>query len=191
MGLLRAKQRCHQGFAAGAQLPYRQRLGRLLVVSLGHPVRFDGRLVQHDQMVAQTQALTAAKVGTALAGAVLFKHRIDAPFAQGAQQKICGVKRIAQQQVPALQRIEYRTQQRLFIAALALIAADGRIEHRPAAQTQHAHHPAQGEPQSGLLAARLWIGGLIGWRVRHHHRRAVHQPYRTTPPTPGLGRAAW
>ncbi len=76
-------------------------------------------LEQHDQMVAHTEPLTESKVGSALARAVLFEHRIDAPFAQRAQQKIGGVERIAQQQVSALQGIEDRTQQRLLIAALA------------------------------------------------------------------------
>src|SRR5260370_11307633 len=84
-------------------------------------------------MISYTEALTAAKVSGALARTVLFEHRIDAPFTQGAQQKIRGVERVAKQQVAALQGVEDRTQQRLFIAALAAIAADRGLEHGPAA----------------------------------------------------------
>jgi len=37
-----------------------------LVVSLAHPVRFDDGFWQHDQVVAHTEPLTAAKIGGAL-----------------------------------------------------------------------------------------------------------------------------
>ena len=84
VGLLRAKQRRHQRLPPAAKLAHGHALGGLLVVGLGHPIGFDGWLLQHDQMVALTEPLTTAKVGRALASSVLFKHRIDAPVAQGA-----------------------------------------------------------------------------------------------------------
>lgn len=186
-GVLLAKKRRHQGLAPGAKLAHGQALRGLLVVDLAHPVGFDDRLWQHDQMVARTEALTAAKVGGALARTVLFEHRIDTPFTQRAQQKIRGVERITQQQVSALQGIENRTQQRLFIAAIAPIMADRRIEQRPAAQAHKPQHPTQREAQSGFLAAWLRVSGLIVGRVRHPQRRAIHQAHRVALPVPGIG----
>ena len=76
-GLLRVEQSAHQNLAPGAQFTNRQGVRRLFVVGLGHPVRFDDRLFQHDQVIARPQALTAAKVGSELTSAVLFEHRID------------------------------------------------------------------------------------------------------------------
>lgn len=91
-----------QDFPTGAHLSSHQRARRLIVVRLTHPVWFVNWLLKHDQVIAWAYSLPAPKVGPTRAGPVLLKDRINAPFAQGAQQKRGGVKGIADQQVPPL-----------------------------------------------------------------------------------------
>ena len=131
---------------------------RLLVVRLRHPVRFGDGLVQHDQMVARPQSLPAPKVGR--------------------------VVRVTDQHVATREGIEDRTQERLFITALAVITIHSRIEQGATVQTNQPHHPADRKTQAWLLAARLRISGLIILRVRQRHRRTIDQPHRSATPTP-------
>ncbi len=159
----------------------------MIVLLLAHPIRLLFGLGEHDEVIAYTELLTFSEVGAALARTVLFKQPIDATAHQLAEQKIRRVKGISEQDVIALERIEHRTQQRLFVATLALAGTRGGVEQRTAAQAQQGDHTTYWKAQARFLTARLRIGGLIVRRVGQCYRGAVYQTHLTALPVPPGG----
>jgi hypothetical protein len=135
-------------------------------------------------MITYTELFPLAEVGAALARAMLLEQSIDTTTHQLPKQKIAGVKGISKQNILAVERIEYVTQQGLFVATLAFARSHGAIQQCPTTQAQQRHHTTQGETQARFLAVRLWIGGLIRFRVRQRHRGAIDQTHRTAPSGP-------
>ena len=89
---------CHVGTLIAVLIYFRTELRRLIAAL---PRLFDLK----DPEARLIWLLAIGTIPAIIVG-LLFKHRIDAALAQGAQQKIRGVERIAQQQVSALQGIE-------------------------------------------------------------------------------------
>lgn len=181
---LGAQQGRDQGLSAGTQLTHDHRRGRTVILRRSHPFGFDLGLGQSEQVVARAHDQAILEIRCSCARAVLLEDRIDAPFVQVCQQEIGGVERIAQQHLATLQRVEHRPQQRLLVAAFAVVAAARRIQDGAAAQTDQGRHAAQRKTHARFLATRLGIARLIGRRIGHRDGRAVDQARRPTSPLP-------
>lgn len=185
--LLGTEKRRDQELAADLQLTHPQRRWRLIVLRLAHPLRLLLRLAQDDEVITSTELLARGEIDTALAPTVLLEQPVDATAHPFAEQEIARVEGIAEQNLAALQGVENLAQPRLLIAALAFARPHGGIEQRPTAQAQQAHDPGHRKAQSGLLAARLRIGGLIRFGIGQGHGGAIDQTDRAAPPVPPGG----
>ena len=86
-----------------------------------------------------------------------------------------------------------RTPSHLLVVALAHTGTDGPIQQGAGRQAHEDHQPTDREPQSGLLARRLRIRGLVFRSVGQGPGRPVGRASATRPvprrsPAPGLAR---
>ncbi len=152
----------------------------------GSSSRFELRLVQFNQMVTRSPAVPRAENPYCADGSPVVQRPrpCRVPAARTAENRWRRKHRPAE--CPPSPRSRSSTQQRLFIASLALAGPHGRIEQRTTAQAQEAHQPALRKPQTGRLTARLRVERLVLRGIGQRRRGPIDQPHRSTPPVPAL-----
>ena len=93
---------------------------------------------------------------------MLFKHAVHATCWKFRQQRIGGIKSVTQEDVAYFKGIKHGSQERLFATAFAFEFPHGRIQCGATGQTGDADNATDRKAQSGLLAALLRIGRLVG-----------------------------
>ena len=135
-------------------------------------------------MDAETTAAT--KIG--MPQMVFAKYDIDTLCQQQRHQPIRTIVAIGENDVALAQRRQQGAEQGRLAGLLAAIGSEGAVEHGSRCQAQERHPAQDGKADARPLRAGLRIGLLVGLRIRHRERRAIHQHDAFAVPTPVLGR---
>jgi hypothetical protein len=114
-------------------------------------------------------------------------HDVDAALLEQGDVAPAAEIAVCQHHIPSRQRIVQRAKQAVLAGLLPLILADRCLQYRADGQREDHQDPHNRKPTARRLAGLLRILRLIGRRVGHRQRGAIHVEHPPSQPEPILG----
>jgi hypothetical protein len=146
-----------------------------------HPVG-PRRLGPDHDVIVRPQSPTTAQIATP--PLVQLRQHIHTELLPIGNIEITAKIAVCQEHITGLEGAVQRPQEGVLAGLLALVTAQGGVDHRAARQTEDDHHPSDREADARLLLGLLRVGGLVLLGVGHRHGGAIHQLDASSPPAP-------